>query len=164
MSNAQTPAKAKVFRIGLECKDIWDIFLYDLCHTYKSCKVKYSHHHSLICKLQLIAFCHLRPSSLWDEGPSCHSASQQLLRALLSAWFPVPGRSPGVWRWAALSQTAEMSPCLMRQEVWGAVSCVWGSPEAGLVHVPSRKASLNVGLGLTSPSLQKLGAEAFFQL
>lgn len=87
MSNTQTPAKLKVFRIGLECKDIWDIgdiFLYDLCHTYKSCKVKYSRHRSLICKLQLIVFCHLRPSSLWDKGPSCHSASQQLLRTLLS--------------------------------------------------------------------------------
>lgn len=173
MSNTQTPAKAKVFRIGLECKDIWDvwdIFLYDLCHTYKSCKVKYSHHHSLICKLQLIVFCHLRPSSLWDKGPSCHSASQQHLSTLLSvlevaaAWCPVTGRSPGVWRWAALSQTAEMSPCLLRQEVHGAVYCDWGSPEAGVMHVPSSKASLNMGLGLTSSPLQKFSAEAFFQL
>lgn len=114
--------------------------------SYKSSKVKYSQHHSLICKLQCVVFCHFRLCSLWDKGPSCHSGCQQHLSMLLSmlevaaAWCPRTGRTPGPWRRAALGHTAEMSPCLMRQEVRGAVfnfgdPCAWGSPKAGLCHL-----------------------------
>lgn len=142
------------------------------CVSYKSCKVKYSQHHSLICKLQPIVFCHFRLCSLWDKGPFHHLASQQHLSALLSVlevaagWCPAAGRSPGPWRRAARGHTADTSPCPMRQKMCGAVSFGWDSPKPGLwlVHVPSSKASLNVELGLIPSPLQEFGAEAFFHL
>lgn len=145
--------------------------------SYKSCKVKYSQHHSLIVSYNPLFFVTLDCFSLWDKRPSCHSASQRHLSALLSvleviaAWCPIAGRSPGPWRMAAVGHSAETSPCLTRQEVCGAVfnfgdPCAQGSPKAGLwlVHVPSSKASLNMGRGLTSSPLQKFSTEAFFHL
>lgn len=113
------------------------IYIYLIYVSYKSYK-KYSQHHSVICKLQSIVFCHFGLCSAWDKGPSCHSGSQQHFGVLLcvlevaAAWCSVAGGSPGPWRGAALGHTAEMSPCLMRQEVHSAVSCDQGSPKVGL--------------------------------
>lgn len=80
--------------------------------SYKSRKVKYSQHRSLTCKLQPIIIGHFRLCSLWDKGPSHHSASQQYLRALpalldvAAALCPVAERSSATWRWATLGHTA----------------------------------------------------------
>lgn len=93
------------------------IYMTHVIHiSYKSCRVKYSQHCSLSCKLQPIIICHFRLCSLWDKGPSHHSASQRHLRVLpallevATALCRVAERSSATWRRATLGHTAAIQP------------------------------------------------------
>lgn len=98
--------------------NIWDVSMWLLSYishiSHQSCKVKYSQHHSLSCKLKPITFCHFRLCSFWDKRPSHHSPSHfGVLPALLevaAALYLVSEGFPAAWRRATLGHTAVMQP------------------------------------------------------
>lgn len=98
------------------CK-IWDIYLYDSCHTYlmsyKSCKVKYRQCCWLCCKLQPIIVHHIRLCSVWDHPTMWHlnsvSECSQLFE-VATALCSVAERSSATWRKATLGHTAAIQP------------------------------------------------------
>lgn len=173
-------AKAKVFRIGLECK----MYLWNMRHIYITDVIHIS---SYVIYMRYIAnvvhsVVSYNPSlfvsldcAVFGPGTippfSISTASQGTPRSVKGCCCLVPGH----WRVFSHTKKGHTGSCCIniafasattRQEMHGSVSCEQGLPRAGswLVRMPSSRAPLSMGLGLIASPLQEPSVEAFLHL